>query len=363
MNAIVTLKRLVELVAKEAGCEHNEAESFIKAFTAQVRDGLAEGEAVTVKGIGTFAVDNGKIVCRIDSELAEAVNEPFAMFAPEELPAGMDEDSLKNPAALMPEATPEKAPEEAKPELEPEQPEAVEEELPVAELPAEEPVLPAVENEAPAPNVTPAPAAKEEPTPEPEPEPIADDESEDAEPVDARPSLFWIVWAAVIGLIVGFVLGFLIHDPVERLIEPSLAEEQGREVVEDESEEHADTAAVVEVIDSIAADSAKVEEAPVVVEEPKAPIVEEKPVAEESTDKIRTGYTLAKMAKKHYGANEYWVYIYYENQDRIKNPNRIEIGTELRIPPIEKYATQATEEERRAAARRKVGEVLAKFPN
>lgn len=53
----------------------------------------------------------------------------------------------------------------------------------------------------------------------------------------------------------------------------------------------------------------------------------------------------ARMARKHYGKECFWVYIYEENKGKIKNPNNIKEGTRLVIPPKEKYGIDMKNEQ------------------
>ncbi len=52
----------------------------------------------------------------------------------------------------------------------------------------------------------------------------------------------------------------------------------------------------------------------------------------------RVNGTLSSLARKHYGASEFWVYIYLENKSRIPNPDRVKPGTVVVIPDAAKYA-------------------------
>ena len=54
---------------------------------------------------------------------------------------------------------------------------------------------------------------------------------------------------------------------------------------------------------------------------------EVKPVIET----IRSGVFLTTLARKYFGHKAFWVYIYEENKDVIKNPNQVPIGTRLTI--------------------------------
>lgn len=63
-------------------------------------------------------------------------------------------------------------------------------------------------------------------------------------------------------------------------------------------------------------------------------------VFEEQTYKIKKviemtpGNRLAYIAKKHYGSNIYWPYIYDANKDHLKDPDVIQIGTKIRVPAL-----------------------------
>ena len=64
---------------------------------------------------------------------------------------------------------------------------------------------------------------------------------------------------------------------------------------------------------------------------------EVKPVIET----IRSGVFLTTLARKYFGHKAFWVYIYEENKDVIKNPNQVPIGTRLTIPSASKYDNDA----------------------
>lgn len=56
-------------------------------------------------------------------------------------------------------------------------------------------------------------------------------------------------------------------------------------------------------------------------------------------DTVKAGYLLNDMARKHYGSKVFWVYIYEENKSKIKNPNRVNAGTVVTIPPRQSMAS------------------------
>lgn len=50
------------------------------------------------------------------------------------------------------------------------------------------------------------------------------------------------------------------------------------------------------------------------------------------TYKVKAGDSLSKIAKNKYGKANLWKAIYEANKDRIKNPDVIQVGWELKIP-------------------------------
>ena len=74
-------------------------------------------------------------------------------------------------------------------------------------------------------------------------------------------------------------------------------------------------------------------------------------------DVIKPSTTLNKLGRKHYGKNVFWVYIYEENKDKIKNPNNIPLGTRLVIPPAEKYGIDKDDPASVAKAKKKQAEL------
>ncbi len=44
---------------------------------------------------------------------------------------------------------------------------------------------------------------------------------------------------------------------------------------------------------------------------------------------------LTLVSLRHYGAKDFWVYIYLYNKDLIKNPNNIKAGTKIKVPMLD----------------------------
>jgi nucleoid DNA-binding protein/nucleoid-associated protein YgaU len=61
-----------------------------------------------------------------------------------------------------------------------------------------------------------------------------------------------------------------------------------------------------------------------------------------ASEKIKSGSRLTIMSKRYFGNKDFWVYIYEANKDRISNPDRIAIGTLIRIPKLDPRLIDAT---------------------
>lgn len=368
MNKIITLPSLVALLAEKAGITHAEAEQFINAFTTLTGDVLASAEQIKIKGIGTFHlsdIGSSPIVFMPDPDLAAKVNEPFSFFEAVELNDGVTEEMLApadQPAAELPEPEPEPQPEhEHEPETEPE---------PAIEIPEQEPV--------PSPEIPEQEAEPEADTPVHEEinnapeetvnnvvdnEEVTAQEDDDNAPYNSFFPTYWVIWAAVVGILIGFAIGFFTHDPVMDAFFPIETE-----IISDEAEAEENTVAALDsIIEEITTTPAQ--QADTVAETKPAPQPEvqsqaqPEPAAAETEvyDTITKSCFLTTLAYKHYGKKDYWVYIYMDNTDKIRNPDMVRPGTRVRIPPKSKYATAPTEEENLRAARNKAAEIYRKY--
>ena len=70
--------------------------------------------------------------------------------------------------------------------------------------------------------------------------------------------------------------------------------------------------------------------------------------------------SLAKLAKKHYGNTNYWVFIYKANEAELGNPDHIRRGTRVLIPAKESFQ-EATDSETKAKAAKIAAEISRKF--
>lgn len=70
-----------------------------------------------------------------------------------------------------------------------------------------------------------------------------------------------------------------------------------------------------------------------------------------TTETLTEGSRLTWLSRKYYGAPDFWVYIYEANKDILPNPNRINIGTQIRIPKLPKELINTQNEESMQLAR------------
>jgi len=326
-DTIVNYSGLKQLVAAAAGVAPERASEFLHAFFDVISQELAQGEAVKIKGIGTFrcAEDtNGRPTVAFipDVELADAINSPFAFFEAVELSPSVTADDLAGIGQPQSDATVEEsAPESSS------MPEVITAEETTPEQPVDEKID--EQSEADGPAITeddssaPDEVCDSDNQPVVEPSEPTDTDTPDSdtesvyEPEEHGISGFgwpWILVTLLIGLLIGFGAGYLCHDSLEaHLIAPEITE----------------ISAPSPDADTISADT--------IVTPVPEPIAQEPIATVETFDTISPTRFLTTMARRHYGQMDFWVYIYMENADILGHPNRARPGTVVRIPPISKY--------------------------
>lgn len=335
----------------------------------------------------------GTVLFAPSAKLAREVNRPFAAFEPVVLAEGFDpedvtpedvdiaiEDTEDEPAPVTTETVVTEVPEieETEPlffEVPEDEAEAdsetvtVTESEPVIEVDAaadsafqtaapelvEEPFEEPFEEPEPAyePGHEPEYKASEDDsevktTPIPAPAPVPsfpedDEEHDDEEPVaqpkgKSRAWLWWLLAACVIGCAGGYFAAMSgpssLAEP-EAVVADSLLQ-QDEAVTENSEATHIQTAPEPEAVRT--GDAPAQEAAPVAAPAPAAapataPARAEAPAAPaEVYETVTPTNYLSIMARRHYGAQVYWVYIYEANADKLGHPDRIAPGTRVRIP-------------------------------
>ena len=378
MNAKITFPDLVDLVAESTRSNRRVSELFLKELFATISQALIDGDNVTVKGLGTFrlarvaardivSVNTGertqvpshnKLVFEPDKKLAAELNQPFAQFETIELDDDITDEML--------------GAEEQQPQAdvltEPEENAETDVEAPAVDLPSAEaavapppfrpaPVMMSAQHAEPEHEPEPVVVPEPEPEPEPEPDPVVEPEPEpimvqEPESAPAQADVYETAQNLRRATFKGFLMGAASMLVLSLLVwwlagtrsgQNSDALAAGADTVAQQQEEVDLTAASLETSEKAEAQAAT-----------PAPVAQ-------VTDTVSPTNYLTKMAVKHYGRQEFWVYIYEENKDRIDNPNAVPPGTVLVIPPAGKYGIDATDKQSVDQAKKKSFELFSRF--
>lgn len=378
MNKKITFPELIDLVSQSNGTTKKTSESFVKEFFAAIEQALEDGETVKIRRFGVFKVskvearksvhvgtgeeieipEHSKITFTPDKELADAVNAAFADFdtveiddnTPSEVIEALEDISadeqlqISAPIAAITEE-----------ETIAEEPEAQSEEITEPAMPPEIPAeLMAQDEEPEAAVATVMPMTEPESQAEEPAEYNYDDEEEEDNEQKGSfgKGFFW-------GLITGII--------VTALLLLAILWFSGFGVATSTTDNEDDEAQVenVAVTDSIEPEFSAAEDKPAdtATKQPEAAKEEAKPASDSSISLVKTdtvGRTrfLTTMAREYYGDLNFWVYIYEENKSIISDPNHIEAGTVVIIPPASKYGIDKNDPESVAKAKAKSAEIL-----
>lgn len=360
----ITWVALRKALAQKTGLSEATVATFLNQWMVSLLNGLKEDGQVKITGLGTFKIQRNaprksiniqtgepillegynKVVFTPETGLKDRINEPFSHLqavvldgTPEPVPtadplqklneqAAEIQDLLNDLGVTVPQPeTP--VPEAPVPTPEPEVPvETVKPEpTPEPETPVVEPVK-EPEQETPVQ----APVAPIVPPPAP-PQDEPEQETPKQAPKPFRPwlaaGITLLVFCAL--LVVGyFFLQYKLTTWADHLLSKTITTELPVPVptstlpaVETELETPLDSNALNPVENASAADSIGL----------SAP--------EQYTEFIKTetlteGSRLTWLARKYYGAPDFWVYIYEANRAVIPDPNHIGVGTLIRIPKL-----------------------------
>ena len=377
MNNTVTLSQLITRLSKVAGTDTNTSRKFLRSFFSAIEDALAEGQSVTIKGIGTFRKSEeigntaSQVIFIPDEQLASEINAPFGMFEPVVLADGVD---FKDEEIAEPIPAPIEEPETIAETIDiPTDPEPVPEPEEEKEKPAEisQPVENVVSQLSEKVTAEPKPAKEiQVAAPEviiPEPQKLSPErEDEEAEPEETytteetsrkKPWLLWVGCAILIvaGCLGGYLAAVLDDEtPSVSINDEAAASEEIPTIVEEVDVNEISSPAQAEETTSAPQETPK-EETAASTPQPEAPAQ-----PEVRYDTVTSTRYLATMAREYYGKGIYWVYIYEANTDVLNNPNQIKPGTRVRIPEKSSFAA-ATEAETSRIAERKQAELFKRF--
>ncbi len=376
MKEKINLQELASLLSEKAGISKKEAEIFLREFFSLAEEALINDKQLKIKDLGSFKVigvedresinvrtgervlipAHRKISFSAATGLSEVINKPFALFEPAELEEGDsdyaeeqtfeedNDDFVIDEKEEMPEVTVQSENNSEEERVSAELPVEVEPEETVASPEEEKNISPIaqtinIEKKVIKNNRIPA----EESRPENEPVRERREESEiadSAEPNDPiifdydernESSFPWKTLSFVFLFLLLVSIGFNVYlwnitpdnyalslpanDPVPVYIP---------------QEPEPEIPIINDVTDSVPEAGGEVE--------PVSSVPE--PVKLDQQEKIytvRSGERLTIIAEREYGNKFFWVYIYEENKDVIKNPNVLSPGIKLKIPAPSKY--------------------------
>lgn len=349
MNRKLSIIELAELVAAKAQTTNRMSELFLKELFATVSQELSEGRGVEIKGLGSFVIPTAMTA---DEEvsiefapaklMAETINQPFAQFEPVELSDDLTPEQLQQLMGDDEDLPETEEPQEIEKPQETEAPQETPETQVTQEIPAtpESSVTPEIPkslvgSDSPeSPVITETPETLETPVPPETPEsPESSEtpetsklsESEKNAPVDYETEKRKVAKTSLLkGIVVGALGALVLTSLLWILFGP-------RGVISGTGDK-TDTAVVA------TASTASEKSASNAINETNKPQVQ--PVKKEIPvirDTVSAKRPLRVIARKHYGNEFFYVYIYEENKDRIKDVNNIAPGTEVIIPLASKY--------------------------
>ncbi len=387
MNSTVNLSQLITRLSEITESDPNTARRFLHDFFALIETELVAGNEVDIKGIGTFrrldgstAADSTPSVGFIPAEsLAEAINAPFAMFEPVELAEGVDEAALAACDTEQPTLTEEADTESPSPDETSASAEISQEEIqPQDETETDPEEIMAEDNTTEEVAVCTVEATENEVLQDTEQIPGNNYIAESDDNFDSigeqavhrrRPRRgLWALAGLIFGLSAGYGISWLtapmpapdydyvFEEEVEITAENDAEEASYAETGVDETSEN--NTITPEAVETGKA-ATSIQEAPAENETENTIEVEPSNVVYDTVTKNRF---LATMSRAHYGGvMEYWVYIYEANRDKLGNPDRIEPGTRVVIPPMSSFAPEGDTPRARAEAIRLASEIYARF--
>lgn len=390
MDTKITMIKLSQLLSADTGMTQRQCEEFLRTMFQQIAANIERGEAVKIKGFGSFkltkvdsrkSVDvttgneneipaHRKIVFVPAKELASAVNAPFEMFETVVLDENVLEEELMQAEASGNEVLAEsieeqimleeKKEDELRDEYEksniesekPKQEEKIERPSKTdAEIAVGTPVV-AKQDDSPETEVV---DKKEQPdksnTEDRNIDKVDKDEDKSEESSDEsieskKGSRRWWIYIAIalVCLIGGGVALWFLNDDFSARTRHLLGLEQETQAKEDQmdstalliSSEGSDIEEAEDGVDGVVED-VPTEDMSKAEESDTRDVVPTKASDEPVYDTVSTTRYLSTIAKEHYGNFNLWPYIYKENEKILGHPNRIKPGTKVVVPDLAKY--------------------------
>ena len=346
----VNVSDLTDALARRTTITKKNAEAFVAAFQDIFQEGLLRDKNVKITGLGTFRlqwveprrsvnVQTGeaieiaghyKVVFVPETSLKERVNEPFSHLETTSMdgaPVKKVEVSKEMPLQKLASQAIEiqdilSSINEPEPVVEIQPEPVVETEPEVVKYEALD-VPTSVETPSAERRYTPVATVEES-------KPMLNTISSNASMVPApkKRKLTWL-WITLLALLLGgggftvyYFYGTMIQTSVMNLVADWQSDKQPKQAIE--------PAKSVEQVAVAATDS--ITETPVV----ETSVFDQPREYTEFIAEVRVpdGGRLTLISQKYYGHKDFWVYIYEANKEKIQNPDKVEVGTLVRIPKL-----------------------------
>ena len=355
-NSKISLIDLAKALAKRKKLAQREADAFVRAFFDLIQEQLLAGEAVKIKGFGTFKITevgsresvnvntgerftiegHNKVSFTPDKTLANHVNRPFAEFETVVLNDNTSTEEMERidtPIDVIP--VEEEVPVEEETPIVEEPTVDLEERViplaPIAEIPTEEK---AVEEETePVKEETPAEEPPVEETATEEDKPTEEETTVKEEPTPRKRRIWpWILFLLLLlALIAGAYYYFKVYVPSQIVDKPSCENPIGQ-LEEPDTINKVDTTIVEPVavepekpkynLDSIQIKYAQIENGEYWI------------VGTKTIHELQKGEDLSKLADKYYGDRRLISYIIKHNHYRNSDLERMFVGMKVEIPEL-----------------------------
>ena len=346
----VNVSDLTDALARRTTITKKNAEAFVAAFQDIFQEGLLRDKNVKITGLGTFRlqwveprrsvnVQTGEaieiaghynVVFVPETSLKERVNEPFSHLETTSMdgaPVKKVEVSKEMPLQKLASQAIEiqdilSSINEPEPVVEIQPEPVVETEPEVVKYEALD-VPTSVETPSAERRYTPVATVEES---KPMLNTISSNASMVPEPKKRKLTWLWITLLALLlgggGFAVYYFYGTMIQTSVMNLVADWQSDKQPKQAIE--------PAKSVEQVAVAATDS--ITETPVV----ETSVFDQPREYTEFIAEVRVpdGGRLTLISQKYYGHKDFWVYIYEANKEKIQNPDKVEVGTLVRIPKL-----------------------------
>lgn len=322
---IIILDEIVKDLSEITNTSSVLSESFIKSLFTEIAGQLADQGQAEIPGLGRFFIEDGNVGFIADKDIESSLNVAFESFEP----VVLDDDFNFDEEPEVSQSIEQNMAEDMKKDAAGDTLDGVDEDLPPAvDAVVSKDVTPVedAESESQEAEVTLETEVEENVVPEEHAEETqefedtnVDDIYDTEEPVKTRffKKEFW--WGVLAGLCVSFIVSIGLN----YFVKDTIAEDSTQLAVEDCSSVAMDT--IGASVDTLTIENAgKVELSDTVV-------------YKDQYFKVTSAAYLSNVSRKYYGHYAFWIYIYLENKDVIKDPDNIPTGLTLRIPDPKRY--------------------------